>query len=231
MLSRSWWQAHFVARDWQHAGFGVYVHWPFCQAKCPYCDFNSHVTDQVNHQEWCSALLSELRNQAAHTPNRRVDTIFFGGGTPSLMHPDTVASIIEDARAAWPQVNDIEITLEANPTSVEATKFHQFRDAGINRVSIGIQALNDPDLKALGRLHTAAEAMDAFDVARTTFGRVSFDLIYARQNQSLADWESERAWSVSKGDSRGTTTSIQSPSTWRTKSVSLPRSSARWACT
>lgn len=179
--------------DWRAAGFGLYVHWPFCQAKCPYCDFNSHVTANVDHKRWCAALVHDLERQAALIPNRVLNTIFFGGGTPSLMAPDTVARIIETARGLWPAANDMEITLEANPTSVEISRLAGFRDAGVNRISMGIQALNDPDLKRLGRLHTVAEARRAFDVARTCFDRVSFDLIYGRQDQSLSAWEQELA--------------------------------------
>ena len=169
----------------------MYVHWPFCQAKCPYCDFNSHVSNYVDQSAWVKAYLSELDRLSALTPDRIVSTIFFGGGTPSLMLPDTVAAIIERIRKNWRCANDIEITLEANPTSVEAERFKGFRQAGVNRISMGIQALNDADLKLLGRLHSVAEAEKAFDIARTTFERVSFDLIYARQNQTAADWEAE----------------------------------------
>lgn len=174
----------------QHA-FGLYVHWPFCQAKCPYCDFNSHVTGAVDQELWTQALKTEIVRSADELPDRTLSSIFFGGGTPSLMSPQTVDDVIAAARAAWPTVNDIEITLEANPTSVEAEKFQDFATAGVNRVSVGVQALNDDDLKTLGRLHSADEARRAFDIARGTFGRVSFDLIYARQNQSLSDWEAE----------------------------------------
>ena len=175
----------------ESAGFGLYVHWPFCQAKCPYCDFNSHVVSSVDQQRWKTAFLSEIARVSNESSPRVLNSIFFGGGTPSLMPPDTVAAIIDAARAAWTPANDMEITLEANPTSVEAGKFRGFSDAGVNRVSIGVQSLRDPDLKALGRLHTAAEARAAFDIARETFPRVSFDLIYARQNQTLRDWQAE----------------------------------------
>lgn len=177
--------------DWQTAGFGLYVHWPFCAAKCPYCDFNSHVTAHVDHRRWASAYLAELRRSAALTPGRVLSTVFFGGGTPSLMDPDTVGMILSEARRLWPTANDMEVTLEANPTSVEAEKFRAFRDAGVNRVSMGIQALDDGDLRRLGRMHDTAEAMRAFDIARAHFDRVSFDLIYARQNQSIDDWRAE----------------------------------------
>ncbi|MFD3188897.1 radical SAM family heme chaperone HemW [Sedimentitalea sp. HM32M-2] len=180
-----------MTADWRHGGFGLYVHWPFCQAKCPYCDFNSHVSRQIDHAVWLTAYLSELDRVAAETPGRVLKSIFFGGGTPSLMHPDTVAEIIAAACRHWTPANDIEITLEANPGSVEAGRFRGFRDGGVNRVSLGIQALNDTDLRRLGRIHTVAEARAAFDVARTCFERVSFDLIYARQDQTLAQWRDE----------------------------------------
>ncbi len=172
-------------------GFGLYVHWPFCQAKCPYCDFNSHVAAKIDHSAWVSAYLSEIRRIGQETQGRVLDSVFFGGGTPSLMAPETVDAILSEARRTWPSSNEIEITLEANPTSVEAGRFREFRDAGVNRVSVGLQALNDLDLKALGRLHSAAEGRGAFDVARETFDRVSFDLIYARQGQDLAHWRAE----------------------------------------
>ena len=177
--------------DWEHGGFGLYIHWPFCQAKCPYCDFNSHVVAHIDQQAWQDAYLSEIERIGAETPERILRSVFFGGGTPSLMDPDVVDAILTKVRATWPIANDIEITLEANPTSVEAGRFAGYRDAGVNRVSMGIQALNDTDLKALGRLHSAHEAMQAFDIARHVFDRVSFDLIYARQGQSIQDWEKE----------------------------------------
>jgi len=177
--------------NWQRAGFGIYVHWPFCQAKCPYCDFNSHVIANVDQSVWLSAYLSELDRYAAMTPDRVVSSAFFGGGTPSLMDPDIVAKIIERVRRIWRNTNDIAITLEANPTSVEAGRFAGYRDGGVSRVSMGIQALNDNDLRALGRLHSVSEAEAAFDIARSVFERVSFDLIYARQDQSLNQWKAE----------------------------------------
>ena len=177
--------------DWEHGGFGLYIHWPFCQAKCPYCDFNSHVVREIDQTVWRDAYIREIRRTAAETPHRILRSVFFGGGTPSMMDPDLVDAILREVRAAWPAANDIEITLEANPTSVEAGRFQGYRDAGVNRVSMGVQALNDADLKALGRLHSASEAMAAFDVARSVFDRVSFDLIYARQDQTVAAWETE----------------------------------------
>ena len=180
-----------MTEDWQHGGFGLYVHWPFCQAKCPYCDFNSHVAANIDQSRWNRAYLAEIRRVASDLPGRVLNTIYFGGGTPSLMDPDLVGDMIATIRAAWPTANDVEITLEANPGSVEAARFAAFRDAGINRVSVGVQALNDDDLRALGRIHTVAEARKAIETAQKLFDRSSFDLIYARQNQSLADWQAE----------------------------------------
>jgi oxygen-independent coproporphyrinogen-3 oxidase len=172
-------------------GFGLYLHWPFCQAKCPYCDFNSHVSAAIDQKRWERAYLSELDRAALETKGRVLETVFFGGGTPSLMEPELVASIIARIRRNWPMANDPEITLEANPTSVEAGRFRGYRDAGVTRISMGIQALNDADLRALGRLHSVSEARAAFDIARAEFDRVSFDLIYARQHQSLSEWRAE----------------------------------------
>lgn len=183
--------------DWENGGFGLYIHWPFCQAKCPYCDFNSHVVAKIDQRAWQAAYLSEIDRIGAETTGRVLRSVFFGGGTPSLMDPEVVDAILTKVRATWPMANDIEITLEANPTSVEAGRFAGYRDAGVNRVSMGIQALNDRDLKALGRLHTAQEAMQAFDIARNVFDRVSFDLIYARQDQSVHDWEAELGQALS----------------------------------
>ncbi|GAB5438708.1 radical SAM family heme chaperone HemW [Falsiruegeria mediterranea] len=180
-----------MADDWQNGGFGLYVHWPFCEAKCPYCDFNSHVSRQIDQSAWVDAYLLELERYAVQTPGRVLNTIFFGGGTPSLMAPETVDAVIQAARGHWHAANDMEITLEANPGSVEVGRFAGYRDVGVNRISMGIQALNDEDLRRLGRIHTVAEAQKAFDVARNCFDRVSFDLIYARQHQSLSDWRSE----------------------------------------
>jgi len=180
-----------LADDWENGGFGLYIHWPFCQAKCPYCDFNSHVVTQIDQGAWRNAYLSEIDRVGAETKGRVLRSVFFGGGTPSLMDPDVVAAVIARIRATWPMGNDTEITLEANPTSVEAGRFAGYRDAGVNRVSMGIQALNDADLKALGRLHSVDEALRAFEIARNTFDRVSFDLIYARQGQSVTAWKTE----------------------------------------
>ena len=177
--------------DWENAGFGLYIHWPFCQAKCPYCDFNSHVVAHIDQMAWAKAYVSEIDRVGAETQGRLLRSVFFGGGTPSLMDPEVVDVILRKVRDTWTIANDIEITLEANPTSVEAGRFAGYRQAGVNRVSMGIQALNDVDLRALGRLHSAKDAMAAFDVARREFDRVSFDLIYARQNQTLTDWQAE----------------------------------------
>ncbi len=188
-----------MPEDWEHGGFGLYIHWPFCQAKCPYCDFNSHVAARIDQTAWQAAYLSEIDRVGAKTSGRILRSVFFGGGTPSMMDPDVVDAILTKVRSTWSCANDIEVTLEANPTSVEAGRFAGYRDAGVNRVSMGIQALNDPDLKALGRLHTATEAMAAFDVARSVFDRVSFDLIYARQGQSLDAWRAELGQALSMG--------------------------------
>ncbi len=172
-------------------GFAVYVHWPFCLSKCPYCDFNSHVRESVDQQHWRTALLTEIDATADEIGKRRVRSIFFGGGTPSLMPPATVGAIIDRIAARWQLDTHAEITLEANPTSVEAEKLAGFAHAGVNRVSLGVQALNDADLKFLGRGHSADEARAAVDLARKHFARMSFDLIYARPNQSAAQWEAE----------------------------------------
>lgn len=177
--------------DWQNGGFGLYLHWPFCESKCPYCDFNSHVAAAIDQPRWQRAYLSEIDRLAHETPGRVLNSVFFGGGTPSLMHPDLVAAIIERIRVRWPMSNDPEITLEANPGSIEAGRFRAYRDGGVTRVSMGMQAMNDTDLRLLGRKHSAAEARKAFDIARNCFDRVSFDLIYARQEQSLSEWHAE----------------------------------------
>jgi len=172
-------------------GFGLYIHWPFCQAKCPYCDFNSHVVASVDQDQWASAFESEIDRIHQVTSDRVLNSVFFGGGTPSLMNNATVDRILNRVRKRWRLANNIEVTLEANPTSIEAQRFIGYERAGVNRVSVGVQALNDPDLRALGRLHSADEALSAVEVARSVFSRVSFDLIYARQNQTISDWRSE----------------------------------------
>ncbi|MEJ6389918.1 radical SAM family heme chaperone HemW [Gymnodinialimonas ulvae] len=185
--------------DWEAGGFGLYIHWPFCEAKCPYCDFNSHVAAKIDHAAWLTAYLGELERVKFRTADRTLQSVFFGGGTPSLMAPETVDQILSAVRAHWPVANDIEITLEANPSSVESGRFRAFRDAGVSRVSMGIQALNNEDLRRLGRLHSVEEARRAYDVARACFDRVSFDLIYARQDQSLSQWRSELSEALSWG--------------------------------
>lgn len=173
-------------------GFGIYVHWPFCAAKCPYCDFNSHVRHQmVDQPRFLAAFKQEITYFAAKTPGRQVGSIFIGGGTPSLMDPATVGGILEAVTGHWSTTNDLEVTLEANPSSVEAGRFAGYRDAGVNRVSLGVQALNDPDLRRLGRLHDVESALGAIEIAKNTFSRISFDLIYARPEQSVAAWRSE----------------------------------------
>ncbi|ALI55726.1 radical SAM family heme chaperone HemW [Celeribacter marinus] len=179
--------------DWQNGGFGIYFHWPFCQSKCPYCDFNSHVSGSVDQDAWRDAYLSEIDRVAAETSGRLVQSIYFGGGTPSLMAPSLVAKILDRVRLRWSLTNDVEITLEANPSSVEIAKFRDFRSAGVNRVSLGVQSLRDDDLRMLGRMHSVSEAKTAIDVAQSVFERTSFDLIYARQNQDLMAWEAELA--------------------------------------
>ncbi|TAK46750.1 MAG: coproporphyrinogen III oxidase [Xanthobacteraceae bacterium] len=175
-----------------HPAFGVYVHWPFCLSKCPYCDFNSHVRHGGPEEaRYARALQAEIAATAGRTPGRTVTSIFFGGGTPSLMRPESVATILDAIADNWTVAPDAEITLEANPTSVEAGRFRGYRDAGVNRLSLGVQALDDAPLKLLGRTHSAAEALDAIATARAIFGRTSFDLIYARPGQSPRDWAAE----------------------------------------
>ena len=186
-----------LAEDWQNGGFGLYIHWPFCQAKCPYCDFNSHVSNEIQEKQWVKAYLLELDRLFLCVGSRPLKSIFFGGGTPSLMSPELVDSILRKIFSLWPKSNDLEITLEANPTSVEAGRFYGYHQAGINRVSLGVQALNDADLKRLGRMHSVKEALGAFDVSRDIFHRVSFDLIYARQDQTLSSWTSELSQALS----------------------------------
>ena len=176
----------------EQQAFGVYVHWPFCLSKCPYCDFNSHVRHGgVDEARFLRAYETEIAATAARVPGRTVSSIFFGGGTPSLMQPSTVQTILDCIGKHWSVAPDVEVTLEANPTSVEATRFRGYRAAGVNRVSLGVQALDDAALKELGRLHTAQEALDAVAVARSIFGRYSFDMIYARPQQSLDAWAAE----------------------------------------
>ena len=175
-------------------GFGVYVHWPFCLSKCPYCDFNSHVRGTpIDEVRYLAAFRAEIAHRATLAPGRRVGSIFFGGGTPSLMRPQTVQGVIDAIAAKWRLEPDAEVTLEANPTSVEAGRFRGYRAAGVNRLSVGVQALGDADLKALGRKHTVEEALAAVSVAASLFPRFSFDLIYGRPGQSEAAWRKELA--------------------------------------
>ena len=173
-------------------GFGIYIHWPFCEAKCPYCDFNSHVRHGgVTQADYVEAYKREIAYFASLTKDKLVTSVFFGGGTPSLMNPDTLDAILTEVRNTWPMTNDAEISMEANPSSVEAERFEAYRASGVNRLSIGVQSLKEADLKFLGRIHNVDEALQAVEIARATFPRISFDLIYARPNQTLEDWEDE----------------------------------------
>jgi oxygen-independent coproporphyrinogen-3 oxidase len=181
-------------------GFGIYVHWPFCRAKCPYCDFNSHVSAEVDHARWAQALLAAIERYADELGPRTLGSIFFGGGTPSLMAPGTVAAVIERATARFAPASDLEITLEANPTSSEADSFRAFRAAGVNRVSLGVQALDDAALRILGREHSAADALAAASLAARLFDRFSFDLIYGRPGQTAADWAAELTQALDHAD-------------------------------
>ena len=169
----------------------LYLHWPFCLAKCPYCDFNSHVREVVSIADWRAALVRDLAHEAAQTAGAEITSIFFGGGTPSLMPPALVGDLIEEAARLWSMASDVEITLEANPSSVEAANFQALAQAGINRVSLGVQSFDDAALKMLGRLHNSTEALAALGVAQRNFARVSFDLIYARPEQSADAWLAE----------------------------------------
>ncbi len=177
----------------------LYIHWPFCLKKCPYCDFNSHVRDGVDHALWRDALLADLRHEADLTGGEPLESVFFGGGTPSLMPPELVAALLAEAERLWGFAPGIEITLEANPSSVEAAKFATLATAGVNRVSLGLQALDDAALQFLGRLHGVAESLAALDVAQRHFGRVSLDLIYARPGQTAAEWQAELARALAFG--------------------------------
>jgi len=181
------------------AGFGVYLHWPFCKAKCPYCDFNSHVRAAVDQDRWREALLADLEHAAARSGPRRVTSVFFGGGTPSLMPAETVAAALEKIDALWGLPPGTEVTLEANPTSAEAARFAAFARAGVNRLSLGVQALDDAALTFLGRQHSAGEALAALELARNAFDRLSFDLIYARPGQSARAWQAELAAALALG--------------------------------
>ncbi|MGX9390913.1 radical SAM family heme chaperone HemW [Nitrobacteraceae bacterium UC4446_H13] len=179
--------------------FGVYIHWPFCLSKCPYCDFNSHVRHApIDEARYVRAFASEIEAMAARAPGREVSSIFFGGGTPSLMQPQTISGILDAIGKHWTISPSVEVTLEANPTSVDATRFHGYRAAGVNRVSLGVQALDDVSLKMLGRLHTAREALNAVAIARSAFDRYSFDLIYARPDQTPEMWTDELTFAISE---------------------------------
>ncbi len=174
----------------------IYVHWPFCLKKCPYCDFNSHVRDTIDHDSWLQSYITELNWFKARFPSVSAGSIFFGGGTPSLMPASTVAAIIDHIDKLWPHDKPIEVTLEANPSSVEAGRFKNYKSAGVNRISLGIQSLRDEDLLFLGRLHNAREALDALEIAKNTFDRISFDLIYALPKQSLGSWQKELEYAL-----------------------------------
>jgi putative oxygen-independent coproporphyrinogen III oxidase len=177
----------------------LYIHWPFCVSKCPYCDFNSHVRDSVDQDKWLEALLADMAYEASLTPSRPLTSIFFGGGTPSLMPPSTVAALIEAADKHWGFAGNIEITLEANPSSVEAARFADLAVAGVNRVSLGLQSLDDNALAFLGRAHSVVESLDALGLAQHYFGRVNIDLIYARPGQTAAQWQAELARAIGFG--------------------------------
>jgi oxygen-independent coproporphyrinogen-3 oxidase len=180
-------------------GLALYIHWPFCVSKCPYCDFNSHVRESVDQQAWRDALLADLAHEAALLPSRRLRSIFFGGGTPSLMEPATAAALIEAAKAHWSAADDLEVTLEANPSSVEAARFADLASAGVNRVSLGLQSLDDEALRFLGRAHSAREGIAALEVAQRHFDRVSFDLICALPGQDAAAWDAMLAQALGFG--------------------------------
>lgn len=181
------------------APLALYIHWPFCVSKCPYCDFNSHVRETVDDAAWCAALLADMAYEATLTPGRELTSIFFGGGTPSLMPPSTVAALINAAERHWGFAGDIEITLEANPSSVEASRFADLAAAGVNRVSLGLQSLDDAALAFLGRAHSVAESLDALAIAQKHFARVNIDLIYARPDQTARAWEAELQQALSFG--------------------------------
>ena len=182
---------HVLSEDWKNGGFGIYIHWPFCAAKCPYCDFNSHVRNNIDQKQWLRSYLSEINRVSKITSSRVLDSVFFGGGTPSLIEPWVINDILNEIQKHWTTKDNFEVTLEANPGSVDAKNFKAYNSAGVNRVSMGIQSLNEKDLKALGRTHTVREALSAFEIAKQNFTAVSFDLIYARQDQKLTQWEVE----------------------------------------
>ena len=179
--------------------FGLYVHWPYCESKCPYCDFNSHVANAIDAERWVKAYQHEIERVARSCPDEILSTIFIGGGTPSLMKPEIVDAVLGAATRAWRTANDLEITMEANPGSVDAARFRSYASAGINRVSLGIQSLDDTHLRMLGRKHGRADALAAIEIAQNTFSRVNIDLIYARQNQTIDDWHTELSEAISLG--------------------------------
>jgi len=184
----------------QQGQIGIYFHWPFCLSKCPYCDFNVHVTDSIDHARWAGAYVKALERYAQKMPDRKVVSIFFGGGTPSIMAPETACAVVEKVRELWSCAADMEVTLEANPTSVEMDRFRDFRAAGVNRLSLGVQSLKDDVLNFLGRKHSADEARRAIQIAGEVFDRFSFDLIYARPEQDLDDWREELTHALSLAD-------------------------------
>ena len=188
-----------MIEDWKNGGFGIYIHWPFCAAKCPYCDFNSHVRSNIDQNQWLKAYLKEIRRVSKNTGNRVLNSIFFGGGTPSLIEPYVIDSILNEIQKYWKTNENLEVTLEANPNSVDAKNFKAYKTVGINRTSMGIQSLNEEDLKALGRTHSVREALTALEIAKQNFKAVSFDLIYARQNQKLKQWEKELSLALDLG--------------------------------
>ena len=214
------------------AGFGVYLHWPFCRSKCPYCDFNSHVREAIDQDRWRRALLADLEHAAEKSGPRRVTSVFFGGGTPSLMPPETVAALVGKIGELWDLAPGTEITLEANPTSAEAKSFAGFAQAGVNRLSLGVQALNDAALKFLGRQHSAGEALDALELARAAFPRLSFDLIYARPDQSAEAWQAELAEALALGPEHISLYQLTIeegtvfPGAWRRGELTLPEEDA-----
>jgi oxygen-independent coproporphyrinogen-3 oxidase len=189
----------YARNDEVEGGLALYVHWPFCVSKCPYCDFNSHVREAVDQAQWRAALLQDLAFEAEAAPGRKLGSIFFGGGTPSLMPPETAAAIIEAAERHWGFAEDVEITLEANPSSVEAARFTDLAAAGVNRVSLGLQSLNEEALRFLGRAHDVPEGLAALETAQRLFARVSFDLIYALPGQSEAEWAADLARALGFG--------------------------------
>src|SRR6202045_4888893 len=197
--SSNWRRSALTSAGGKREAFGVYVHWPFCLSNCPFCDFNSHVRHApVDEDRFARAFAREIETTAARAPAREVSSIFLGGGTPSLMRPQTVGAILDAIGRHWRVAADVEVTLEANPTSAEATRFAGYRAAGVNRVSLGVQALDDASLKALGRLRSAREALDAVAIARRSFERYSFDLIYAREHQTAQMWTEELTLAITE---------------------------------